>query len=119
MTRFVIVGASAGGLATAEALRRAGHGGSITLIGDEPHLPYDRPPLSKQVLTGQWQPDQLPLRSLADVDALDLDLRLGSAAAGLDTAERVVVLADGVRVTYDGLVIATGVVPAACRAARA
>ncbi|MFF5979506.1 NAD(P)/FAD-dependent oxidoreductase [Streptomyces olindensis] len=109
MKRVVIVGASAGGLAVAEALRRAGHDGSITLIGDEPHLPYDRPPLSKQILTGQWQQDRLPLRPRADIDALQLDLRLGVAAIGLDPAGRTVLLAGGVRQPYDGLVVATGV----------
>ncbi|MET8007438.1 FAD/NAD(P)-binding oxidoreductase [Nonomuraea glycinis] len=54
MNRIVIVGASAGGLATAEALRRMGYGEAITLVGDENCLPYDRPPLSKQILTGDW-----------------------------------------------------------------
>ncbi|MFE3827523.1 NAD(P)/FAD-dependent oxidoreductase [Streptomyces sp. NPDC059092] len=111
MNRVVIVGASAGGLAAAEGLRRSGYDGVITLIGDEPYLPYDRPPLSKQILTGQWQPDQLALRPQADLDALRLDLRLGVPAAGLDLAGRTVALADGTRVPYEGLVVATGVRP--------
>ncbi|MEU6721378.1 FAD-dependent oxidoreductase [Nonomuraea sp. NPDC046802] len=111
MNRIVIVGASAGGLSTAEALRRAGHEGAITLVGDEPHLPYDRPPLSKQLLSGQWEPDRLALRRPADIDALGLDLRLGASATGLDLTEKVVTLADGARLPYDGLVIATGVRP--------
>ena len=68
--RVVVVGASAGGLGTAEALRRSGYQGVITLVGDEPHLPYDRPPLSKQLLKGAWQPDRLELRPTADIDAL-------------------------------------------------
>ncbi|MFD7225913.1 hypothetical protein ACFV9P_33700 [Streptomyces sp. NPDC059892] len=72
----------------------------VTLIGDEPYLPYDRPPLSKQVLTGQWQPDRLALRPQADLDALRLDLRLGVPAAGLDLAGRTVALADGTRVPF-------------------
>ncbi|MGO4419135.1 FAD-dependent oxidoreductase, partial [Streptomyces sp. MCAF7] len=58
----VIVGASAAGLATAEALRNKGYDGTLTLVGDEPHLPYDRPPLSKQVLSGDWQPERVRLR---------------------------------------------------------
>lgn len=82
MNRIVIVGASAGGLATAEALRRSGYEGAITLIGDEPHPPYDRPPLSKQILTGEWQPDRLPPRRTRDIDALGLDLRLGALVLG-------------------------------------
>ncbi|MGW0820983.1 NAD(P)/FAD-dependent oxidoreductase [Streptomyces sp. NPDC002845] len=111
MNRIVIVGASAGGLAVAQTLRVTGYDGVITLIGDEPNPPYDRPPLSKQVLTGEWEPGRLMLRPQADLDALDLDLRLGVAAAGLDRAGRAVALADGTRVPYEGLVVATGVRP--------
>ncbi|MEU9273101.1 FAD-dependent oxidoreductase [Streptomyces sp. NPDC048251] len=111
MNRIVIVGASAGGLATAEALRRMGYEGVLTLIGAEEHLPYDRPPLSKQILTGEWKQDRLPLRRPADIDALGLDLRLGTAATGLDQAGQTVALADGTRVPYDAVVIATGVRP--------
>jgi NADPH-dependent 2,4-dienoyl-CoA reductase/sulfur reductase-like enzyme len=111
VNRVVIVGASAGGLATAEALRRLGYEGGLTLVGGEKHLPYDRPPLSKQILTGEWQPDRLPLRRPEDIDALGLDLRLGMTATGLDRARRTVALADGTRVSYDALVIATGVRP--------
>jgi len=108
MNRVVIVGASAGGLATAETLRRAGHTDAITLIGDEPQLPYDRPPLSKQLLCGRWTPDRLDLRSATDIDALGLELRLGARATELDTARQVVTLADGGDVSYDALVVATG-----------
>ncbi|MEV4364286.1 FAD-dependent oxidoreductase [Nonomuraea sp. NPDC049625] len=111
MNRIVIVGGSAGGLATAEGLRRAGYGGAITLIGQEPQLPYDRPPLSKQVLTGEWEPDRLALRGKAELDALGLELRLGVPATGLDLSGGSVALADGAEVPYDALVIATGVRP--------
>jgi NADPH-dependent 2,4-dienoyl-CoA reductase/sulfur reductase-like enzyme len=111
MNRVVVVGASAGGLATAEALRRAKYEGEITLVGDESHLPYDRPPLSKQLLCGEWESDRLSLRSSADIEALGVEWRLGAAATGLDTAQRVVTLADGAEVRYDGLVVATGVRP--------
>lgn len=106
-----MVGASAGGLATAEALRRAHYEGAITLVGDEPYAPYDRPPLSKQLLKGDWQPERLALRPAADIDALGLDLRLGASAIGLDRNSRQVHLADGSRVSYDALVVATGVRP--------
>jgi NADPH-dependent 2,4-dienoyl-CoA reductase/sulfur reductase-like enzyme len=109
--RIVVVGASAAGLAATETLRREGYGETLTLIGDEPHPPYDRPPLSKQFLTGQWDTGQLALRTGADLDALGLDLRLGVAATGLDPASRSVRLSDGSTVSYDGLVIATGVRP--------
>ncbi|MFF4482270.1 NAD(P)/FAD-dependent oxidoreductase [Streptomyces sp. NPDC001520] len=111
MKQVVVVGGSAAGLAAAETLRREGYEGTITLIGDEPYHPYDRPPLSKQILGGQWEPDRVPLRAPADLDALGLDLRLGVAATGLDLAGRTVALADGARVPYEGLVIATGVRP--------
>ena len=107
----MVVGASAAGLAATETLRREGYGETLTLIGDEPHPPYDRPPLSKQFLTGQWDTGQLALRTGADLDALGLDLRLGVAATGLDPACRSVRLSDGSTVSYDGLVIATGVRP--------
>lgn len=109
LNRVVIVGASAGGLAAAQALRREGYAGVVTLVGAEPWPPYDRPPLSKQLLAGQWTSDRLALRPEADIDALRLELRLGVAATGLDTGRRVVTLADDTRVSYDALVAATGV----------
>lgn len=111
MTRVAVVGAAAGGPATAVGLRRQGFDGLITMIGEEPHLPYDRPPLSKQILTGQWGPEHLPLRPESDIDALDLDLRLGMAATAVDQAARTVTPADGSSVPYDAPIIATGVRP--------
>ncbi len=105
------MGASATGLAAAETLRREGYDGTLTLVGDEPHAPYDRPPLSKQLLAAEWDTDRLTLRTPADLDVLDLDLRLGTAATGLDLPAHEVRLADGSTVPYDGLVIATGVRP--------
>ncbi|MCD9879779.1 NAD(P)/FAD-dependent oxidoreductase [Streptomyces guryensis] len=111
MRRIAVVGASAAGLAAAETLRREGYDGTLTLVGDEPQAPYDRPPLSKQVLAAQWQPARLALRPPADLAALDLDLRLGVAATGLELTERTVRLADGTEVPYDGLIVATGVRP--------
>ncbi|MGW0707874.1 NAD(P)/FAD-dependent oxidoreductase [Streptomyces sp. NPDC002643] len=111
MRRIAVVGASAAGLAAAETLRREGYDGTLTLIGEELLMPYDRPPLSKQFLTGQWESGQLALRSTDDLRALGLDLRLGTTATGLDTTARTVRLANGGTVPYDGLVIATGVRP--------
>ncbi|WP_046732555.1 NAD(P)/FAD-dependent oxidoreductase [Streptomyces humi] len=108
MNRIVIVGASAAGLAAAETLRRDGYAGTLTVVGDEPHAPYDRPPLSKQVLSAEWAPDRVALRAPDELDSLKLELRLGVAAAGLDTADRSVRLADGRVLTYDGLIVATG-----------
>ena len=111
--RIVVVGASLAGLRAAEELRHQGFAGTITVIGDEPHLPYDRPPLSKQVLAGEWSLDRIALAVSADggLEALDLDWRLGTRAVGLDTAAREVTLAGGRRVAYDGLVVATGAAP--------
>src|SRR3569833_1256054 len=85
---IVIVGAGLAGLRTAERLRRLGHGGPITLVGDEPHRPYDRPPLSKALLTQEEEPAAaMPLRTEPYAD-LGLDLRLGVHATALDTARR-------------------------------
>ncbi|MET9700879.1 FAD-dependent oxidoreductase [Streptomyces sp. NPDC006529] len=104
--RIVVVGASLAGLRAAETMREKGFTGSLTLIGDEPHEPYDRPPLSKGVLLGKADADHtlLPRRR-----ALDAEWRLGVPADGLDMAARTVRLADGDEVPYDRLLIATGV----------
>lgn len=80
-------------------------------MGEEPHAPYDRPPLSKQLLGAEWEPERLALRAPAELDGLDLDLRLGVAATGLDATARTVLLADGTQLSYDGLIVATGVRP--------
>jgi 3-phenylpropionate/trans-cinnamate dioxygenase ferredoxin reductase component len=109
--QIVIVGAGAAGLTTAEALRNRGYDGTLTLIGDEQHLPYDRPPLSKQILAGTWEPDRIALRGNDALAKLDADLLLGHPALGLDMATRQVLLAGGDRMDFDGLVIATGVTP--------
>ncbi|MEV8428732.1 FAD-dependent oxidoreductase [Streptomyces sp. HUAS 31] len=111
MRRIVVVGASAAGLAAAETLRREGHDGTLTLVGDEPLAPYDRPPLSKQLLAGEWEPGRLDLRTPDDLAGLDLDLRLGVPATSLRLADAEVDLGDGSAVPYDGLIIATGVRP--------
>ncbi|MEW2416593.1 FAD-dependent oxidoreductase [Streptomyces sp. NPDC046866] len=104
--RIVIVGASLAGLRAAETLREKGFKGSLTMIGDEPHEPYDRPPLSKQVLLGKARAEHTALPRRRAVDA---QWRLGVAATGLDMAARRVRLADGEEVGYDRLLIATGV----------
>ncbi len=109
---IVIVGASLAGLRAAEELREIGHEGPITMVGDEPHLPYDRPPLSKQVLAGARPPEATALvPASGSLDDLQLDWRLGGSATGLDLAGRAVLLGGGERLPYDGLVIATGASP--------
>lgn len=101
----VIVGASLAGLQAAETVGASGFTGRLTLIGDEPHQPYDRPPLSKQALTGVADTATTTLPHAAD---LDVDWRLGHAAVSLETAARDVVLDSGKRVHYTRLLIATG-----------
>jgi 3-phenylpropionate/trans-cinnamate dioxygenase ferredoxin reductase subunit len=103
--RVVIGGASMAGLRAAEALRDEGFTGHITLIGDEPSEPYDRPPLSKTVLTGWLHIDHTTLPQLRDIQA---EWILGVAAIGLDRQRHQVHLADERLVDFDRLLIATG-----------
>ncbi|MEE4023417.1 FAD-dependent oxidoreductase [Gordonia sp. PKS22-38] len=109
-TGVLIVGASAAGLSTAEALRRGGYEGQITMIGAELHAPYDRPPLSKQVLSGSWTPDRAVLRPEDHIAALGLDIGLGEVATSLDVDARTVRTSRRV-ITADHIVIATGAHP--------
>ena len=107
LNRIVIVGASLGGLRSAQALRRLGYQGVLVAIGDEPQPPYDRPPLSKEVLAGKWDVARTNLLRPED-EALGVEWRLGVRAEALDLASRELALASGERVAYDALVIATG-----------
>jgi 3-phenylpropionate/trans-cinnamate dioxygenase ferredoxin reductase component len=106
---IVIVGGGLAGARTAEQLRRADYSGPIVIISDEVHLPYDRPPLSKELL--RKEVDDVALKPREWYDEKNITLRLGSAATSLDTAEQTVTLADGAVIGYDELVIATGLVP--------
>ena len=106
---IVIVGGGLAAARTAEQLRRAEYTGPILIVSDEVHLPYDRPPLSKEVL--RKEVDDTALKPREWYDEKDITLRLGSAATGLDTAAQTVTLADGTVLGYDELVIATGLVP--------
>jgi 3-phenylpropionate/trans-cinnamate dioxygenase ferredoxin reductase component len=106
---IVIVGGGLAAARTAEQLRRSDYSGRITIVSDEVHLPYDRPPLSKEVL--RKEVDDVALKSREWYDEKDITLRLGSAATSLDTAAQTVTLDDGTELGYDELVIATGLVP--------
>ena len=103
----VVVGAGLGGLRTVEALRSRGHVGRITLIGAEVHPPYDRPPLSKQILNGTWEPAKATFRDAEGLAALDVSTVFGKRAVRLEGTT--VELEDGTSVTGDAIVLATGV----------
>jgi NADPH-dependent 2,4-dienoyl-CoA reductase/sulfur reductase-like enzyme len=105
--RIVVVGASLAGLRAVELIRRANYRGRLVLIGGEKHLPYDRPPLSKEILRGEWEPERLALRRRS-YDDLDVELMLGRPAVSLDAEAKKVFLEGGGAVWFDGLVIATG-----------
>jgi 3-phenylpropionate/trans-cinnamate dioxygenase ferredoxin reductase component len=107
---IVIVGASLAGLRAAEALRHEDYDGRLVLVGDEPHLPYDRPPLSKELLAGEWEPEQIALRK-QPYDDLEVEMLLARRATGLDLSGRTVEVDGDERLAFDGLVIATGARP--------
>lgn len=111
LEHVVVIGASLAGLRTAEALRREGFEGRVTLVGREPHLPYSRPPLTKQILSGDWEPERAHLRPKDKLDDLQLDLRLSVRADRLETRSRTVHLDDGTVLSYDAVVLATGAAP--------
>jgi 3-phenylpropionate/trans-cinnamate dioxygenase ferredoxin reductase component len=104
----IVVGASVAGVAAATALRSAGFEGEIMLVGDEPHAPYDRPPLSKKLLCGGVEPKDIGLASARGLDAADVTLRLGCRATALDTARGVVEVDHRESLSYDGVLVATG-----------
>ncbi|WP_260844942.1 NAD(P)/FAD-dependent oxidoreductase [Streptomyces sp. SLBN-31] len=102
---IIVVGASLAGLRASEALRAQGYRGQLTLVGDEPYAPYDRPPLSKALLAGTSAPEALSFPLDPD---LGITLRLGVPAVRLDLDARTIELADSTRLPFAGLVIATG-----------
>jgi len=108
MTDVVIIGASHAGTETAVALRKLGHAGCVTLISDEPHPPYHRPPLSKDYLSGAKTLDDILLRPLEAYAGADIDMKLGVRAESIDRDKQTVQLSDGDALPYDTLVLATG-----------
>lgn len=111
MRRVVVVGSSLAGLRACETLRQEGFEGQIALIGAESEFPYDRPPLSKKVLAGEWEVDRIRLRKPDAFADLALDMHLGNPAIALDVAARTLTLADELELKFDGLLIATGAAP--------
>ena len=107
----VIAGAGLAGAKAAEALRTEGFEGRIVLVGDEPELPYERPPLSKEYLTGKAARESVYVHPASWYGEHDVDLRLGTAAAAIDRSSHEVVLGDGRRVGYSKLLLATGSTP--------
>jgi 3-phenylpropionate/trans-cinnamate dioxygenase ferredoxin reductase subunit len=108
MSGVVIIGAGQAGYQTAESLRKEGFDGAITIIGEEPYAPYQRPPLSKAYLLGDTDKDRLRFRTEEYYADQNIDLRVNVAVTGLDAAARQVTLSDGTALAYDDLVIATG-----------
>lgn len=107
MTTIVVVGASLAGSHAASSIRKAGFEGELVIVGNEPHQPYDRPPLSKEFLTAGGDESRLPL-PVAAPERLDAAWVTGTSASRLDVVERLIHLSDGRQLAYDGLVIATG-----------
>jgi 3-phenylpropionate/trans-cinnamate dioxygenase ferredoxin reductase component len=108
---IVVVGASLAGWRAVETLRTEGFEGTISLVGEERHLPYDRPPLSKQVLAGTWPPEKAVLADKRRSSELRVHEVLGRRAVGLDAAGRKVQLDDGTVLDGEGVVITTGAAP--------
>src|SRR5918992_3437922 len=101
----VIVGAGLAGAKAAEALREEGFGGSIVLVGDEPELPYERPPLSKDYLRGDSPREKARVHPADFYSANGIDLRASTMVNGIDTVASEVVLSTGERVGYDRLLL--------------
>jgi 3-phenylpropionate/trans-cinnamate dioxygenase ferredoxin reductase subunit len=111
LSSVTVVGSSLAGVTAAQALRARGYDGSLVVVGDEPHRPYDRPPLSKGYLAGTTPVEELALLDGDQERDLDVRWRLGARAVRLDPADRAVVLGTGERLVADGVVLATGAHP--------
>ncbi|WP_262284011.1 NAD(P)/FAD-dependent oxidoreductase [Micromonospora sp. MA102] len=108
---FVIVGAGLAGARAAQTLREEGFDGGVVVIGDEPERPYERPPLSKGLLTGGAEPDSVYVHEAGWYAQHDVDLRTAVRAVAVDRSAREVRLADGQRIRYDKLLLTTGATP--------
>jgi 3-phenylpropionate/trans-cinnamate dioxygenase ferredoxin reductase component len=108
MQHFVVIGAGQAGASLVAKLRSEGFAGRITLVGAEPVVPYQRPPLSKAYLLGELDQERLYLRPAAFYADHDISLHLSASATGIDPAARTVTLSDGAVLTYDALALTTG-----------
>ncbi len=111
LERIVVIGAGQAAISLAEHLRAGGHRGALTLIGEEPAPPYQRPPLSKRYLLGDMSAERLHLKPADFYRDHDIELRTGARAVAIDRAERLVTLEDGARLPYDRLALTTGARP--------
>lgn len=105
---IVVIGAGHAAAQVVDSLRREGFAGRLVLVGEEPTLPYQRPPLSKKFLAGEMEPDRLPIRHAAFYESIHCELLLGNPVDAINTGARELKLADGSRLTYDKLVLAIG-----------
>ena len=106
--RIIIVGAGQAGVQVAMSLRQAGYDGEVLLVGEEPHVPYQRPPLSKQVLKKEWAAERCQMRHLEFYDQHGIDLLLGARATRLDARACRICLDDDSEWTYDALAVCSG-----------
>lgn len=105
---ILIIGAGQAAIMAAEALRSGGYTGPLTLLGDEPHGPYHRPPLSKAFLAGEMDAARLPMRTPEMLAGKNIELRIGTQVTAINRAAKTVTLADGSTLPYGGLLLATG-----------
>ena len=105
---YVVIGAGQAAGRAVEAMRGEGFEGRIVLVGTEDHLPYERPLLSKQLLTGEYEPERTYLHDQAFYDEHRIELRLGTSALDIDREARTVRLSDGDALRYDKLLLTTG-----------
>jgi NADPH-dependent 2,4-dienoyl-CoA reductase/sulfur reductase-like enzyme len=111
VNKVVIIGAGAAGYAVAEGLHQGGFDGRLTIVGEETDAPYDRPPLSKEILSGAWEVPRAELIAHRRIAPMNPELITGVAAESLNAAEHAVLLTDGRTLEYDALVVATGITP--------
>jgi 3-phenylpropionate/trans-cinnamate dioxygenase ferredoxin reductase component len=105
---FVIIGAGQVAATAVEALRREGYKGQLVVIGDEPHLPYQRPPLSKKFLAGELPLDRLLVKPASFYEHVNAELRLGTRVESIDLRRKELQLSDGQTIAYERLLLATG-----------